>query len=545
MKKVIIVLLHSLFVINSFAQKLADGEYYIKVIRHNKYMAIEGAEKANGGKLVQWDFEPQKHFAFIVKNLGGSLYSIQCKNSGRYLSSEGQYPSTGAKLIQWDWLNQDNQKFIILPAENGASGYRMKLYYKYLDIKLSGWNSTTFTPGNGTHFIVDEFLKDAPMLLDFKKNEPGDEPSTLYKQKKTDNVSKTKQSTQLTKVLTDVPDGIYKIRINESGKYLAIAGQEDHSNGMRLIQWDMLPRNNHLFKVTKLDNGNYTIAAVHSEKVLDVVDMRTSDGTQVQQWENLNGSNQQWKFINAGDNKVRIFSVASGKELVLSGKRNDPNNGVSLCIESNTEQTYSLIPARANKFTEYITVRNMEIRSPKTGGDQSLFGNIRIYVINKNDKSKGSYYLSPTNVPFERSENNTYDIGKTRRLILPGEFKFKISSEELVGSKLVIVYSVNENDASVFTTFTHDYNISPGGYTPFEPDLEPMVSGGADDFYVLKNSFSNCLKIKLTPGKFANWQEFYITDIPAGCNVHINMQDEDGSDNWLDVYFDISKQRNN
>ena len=72
-----------------------------------------------------------------------------------------------------------------------------------------------------------------------------------------------------------------------------------------------------------------------------------------------------------------------------------------------------------------------------------------------------------------------------------------------------------------------------------------MVSGGADDFYVLKNSFSNCLKIKLTPGKFANWQEFYITDIPAGCNVHINMQDEDGSDNWLDVYFDISKQRNN
>jgi hypothetical protein len=344
----------------------------------------------------------------------------------------------------------------------------------------------------------------------------------------------------------DVPDGIYKIKINETGKYLAIAGQEDQANGMRLIQWDMLPRNNHLFRVARLDNGNYSITALHSEKVLDVVDMRTDDGTQIQQWENLSGLNQQWKFYNAGNDNVKIVSAASGKFMSLSGAGKNPGNGVPLKIATNAEETFKLLHARANKFTEYITIRNMEIRTPKTGGDQSLFGEISIFLLNKYGQTRGSYYISPTNMPFNLSEKKAYDIYKSGRLHLPGEYKFKVSSEEIIGAKLVIVYSINENDASVLTRFTTDNKgISPGGDFLIFPNLTPMVSGGADDFYILKNSFGNCLKNVLEPGQFSNSQHFFITDIPAICQVHINMQEEDGSDNWLDVQYTISKERKN
>lgn len=530
--------------ITGTAQALSDGEYMIKVSRTGKYLAVEGAAQGNGAVAVQWDMEVSKHFLFIVKKLEGNLYSIQAKHSARYLSSTGDNPQEGAAVIQWDWLNQDNQKWIIQPAVNGNKGWTVRCYKNYMKLTLQYWNSSQATPGNGAQFRLtrDEIV--SPVILDFKKNEANTGEQMRFKS------DSQKAQTQALgnnykPILVDVPDGIYKIRINETGKYLAIAGQEDYASGMKLIQWDMLPRNNHLFRVARLDNGNYSITALHSEKVLDVVDRRTDDGTQIQQWENLNGVNQQWKFYNAGNDHVKIVSVASGKFLSLSGANNNPNNGVPLMIASDAAVTFKLLHARANKFTEYITIRNMEIRTPKTDGDQSLFGEIRIYLLNKNGQSKGNYYLSPTNMPFNLTENKAYDISKSGRLSLPGEYKFSVSSDELIGAKIVIVYSINENDASVFTNFTSEKGIPPGGDILFVPDLEPTVSGGADDFYILKTTFGDCLKNVLEAGKFSNRQQFYVTDIPVHCEVHINMQEEDGSDNWLDVYYNISKERKN
>ncbi len=522
------------------AQSLSDGEYLIKINDTGKYLAIAGANKDNGAWMIQWDNEYTSHFRFILKHLGNNVYSIKAKHSGRYLSTEGE-PRAGAKIIQWDWLNQDNQKWYI-QAQPGSKGYVISSYQNKMKIVLQYWNSTV-TPQNGAYFFLQGDMNMRAMVLDFKKNETDQIEDNQLKRVGKKQVTTSSLPTTSSKILTDIADGIYKIRINETGKYLAIAGQEDMNDGMRLIQWEMLPRNNHLFAVKKLDNGSFSIRPVHSEKELDVVDMRTEDGTQVQQWQGTGTSNQQWRFFTA-PNGVYITSIASGKRLQLSGSATNNSDGVPLIINSASSQSFTFLPARPQKFTDVITIRDLHFTVPKLGGDQQIFGNITVDIVNKYGQSKGSYYFSEKNDLYYKQEEQEFDIGKTGILKVPGEFKFKMPSEELIGAKMIVTYGMNENDASVFTTFGGSRGVSTNPEDVWQPDTKPFVGGGADDFYLLKNSFNDCLKSKLSPGKYSNSQTFFISDIPSmPCQVHVNMQDEDGSDNWLDVYFIIKKER--
>lgn len=392
-------LLTALFICCHFfvasGQPLTDGEYFIKINQTGKYIAVAGAATNNGAVLIQWDNEYKAHFKFIVKSLGSNIYSLKAAHSNLYISTDGKNPVRGARLLQWDWLNQGNQKWLIQPHKNGK-GYVMYSVANGMKVIMQHWNAGTATPQNGSALLLTDDVSTPDMILDFKKNEAPTQAVNQSGSIKTNGMKIKQPVTTAGKLIADIADGIYKIRINESGKYLAIAGQEDMNNGMRLIQWDMLPRNNHLFEVRKEDNGNYTISAVHSKKVLDVVDRNTMDGTQIQQWDYLKGDNQQWKFLVA-EKGVKIVSVASGKELQLSAGVTNNQNGTPLIISGNNGQTYTLVPARANKFTEYITLKNVRFTVPH-GGDLDMFGTITILVTNKNGNSLNKYYLGNNNL---------------------------------------------------------------------------------------------------------------------------------------------------
>ncbi len=545
MNKITIVAIAVLCCLTAFGQTLTDGEYLIKVNQTGKYFAIAGANKSNGAWAIQWDNEYTNHFKFIIKHLGNNVYTLKAKHSGKYLSTEGD-PKAGAKLIQWDWLNQDNQKWYILP-QNGTKGFVLSCYQNNMKAVLQFWNSTV-TPQNGAYFFLQGDMNMRSMVLDFKKNETGQIEGNPDKNMRIEKNVLPKGDNAAVKLITDVPDGIYKIYINQSKKYLAIAGQEDINNGVRLIQWDMLPRNNHLFDVRKLDNGSYTIKPVHSQKVLDVVDMRTEDGTQIQQWDNLGAANQQWKFYTEKDG-VSIVSTASGKKMQLSAGPSNTSNGTPIIITSGATQTFQLYPARPAKFMEYITLKRTRLTVPH-GGDLDMYGDISVYLVDRHGNSYNRYYDSKPvlsaggdNKLFFYSESYPLNMDLHKVADLRTEIKFKISSEELVGAKFIIVYSINENDADVATTNFGVY---------LEPDkspdskrtvsTKPNKGGGNDDFYRLKNVFNDCLKSKINVKEYGV-QEFFVSDIPASCLVHVNLQDEDGSDNWLDVFFTIIKER--
>jgi hypothetical protein len=542
MNKFIAVLFICCSCVAAAGQTLADGEYFIKVNQTGKYMAVAGGASNNGAQVIQWDNEYKAHFKFIVKSLGSDIYSLKAVHSGRYLSTDGKNPVRGAFLLQWDWVNQENQKWLIRPHKNGK-GYVIHSMANGMKVIMQHWNAGTATPQNGAVFLLTDDISTPDMILDFKKNEV--EPVSVNRpgSVKVSGITKVQQASALNAVQADIADGIYKIRINESGKYLAVAGQEDMNNGMRLIQWDMLPRNNHLFEVKKEDNGHYTISAVHSKKVLDVVDRSTADGTQIQQWDYLQGDNQQWKFLMTG-NGVKIVSVASGKGLQLSAGVANSNNGTPFIITANSGQTFTLLPARANKFTEYITLKDLRFTVPH-GGDLDMFGTITILVTNKNGNSLNKYYLGNNNLvdigdalPIDMDKKRVVDmLGSAVRLAIP--------SDELAGAEIHVIYGINEDDADVsiggFGSLPWKPGANPEGVTSF--DTRPYKAGGADDYYLLRNQFGNCLRSVINSHPSLNEQRFFVSDVPANCLVHVNLQDEDGSDNWMDVFFTITRER--
>lgn len=523
-------------------QALKDGEYFIKVNQTGKFLAVAGAAVNNGAELIQWDNEYKAHFKFILKTLAPNIYSLKAVHSGRYLSTDGQHPVRGARLLQWDWLNQDNQKWLIQPHKSGK-GYVMHSVANGMKVIMQHWNAATATPQNGAVLLLTDDISTPDMILDFKKNETGPLAVTGPGGVKAGGVTNLQQGSVINNIEADVADGIYKIRINESGKYLAIAGQEDMNNGMRLIQWDMLPRNNHLFELKKEDNGNYSIRAVHSRKVLDVVDRSTMDGAQVQQWDNLQGDNQQWKLIKAA-NGVKIISVASGKGLQLAGGSTNRNNGTGLIINSNSGQTFTLEPARAIKFTDYITLKDVRFTVPH-GGDLDMFGTITILVTNRNGNSLNKYYLTNNNLvkvgdalPIDMDAKRVVDF-------LGSEVRLAIPSEDLAGTEIHVIYGLNEDDADVsisgFGAPVWKPGANPEGVTAF--DTKPYKAGGADDYYLLRNQLSNCMRSVINGHPAVNEQRFFVSDLPPSCLVHVNLQDEDGSDNWLDVFFTITRER--
>jgi hypothetical protein len=165
----IIMLLGYLFICTiASSQTLTNGEYLIKVRSTGKFLAIAGASKDNGARLIQWDNEYTTHFMFIITNLGNGVYSIKAKHSGKYISTEG-VPQRGANLIQWDWLNQNNQKWYIT-QQPGAKGYVLKCMQNNMKTVMQNWNASTDQPKNGSHLFLSDALP-ADMLLDFKKNE--------------------------------------------------------------------------------------------------------------------------------------------------------------------------------------------------------------------------------------------------------------------------------------------------------------------------------------------------------------------------------------
>lgn len=546
MKKLILFLLCICGLNTGFtiAQSLSDGEYFIKINATGRYLAIEGISHENGARLVQWDFVNQGNHKFILKHLGHNTYTIQAVHSKKYLSAEGASPKAGAAVLQWDYINQENQQWLITPATNGK-GYTVRCLKNYLKLVLDNFQSATATPQNGTalKLISNEDLP--PMTLDFKKNEAEKPAGGSYFPKGESKKLPLESIPDRTKMLTDVPDGIYKIRINETGKYLAIAGLLDHTNGQRLIQWDMLPRNNHLFKITRLGNGNFRIAALHSEKVLDVVDMQTSDGTQVQQWEDRDGPHQQWKFFDAGDGNLRIISAGSNKGLQLSSGVANKNNGTPLIINTDAVQTFRLQPARRYEGAELISISNLRLTVPH-GGDLAIFGQIEVLVVDKNGNSYDRYYLSPfdhysgsDNFLFFKPENAAIDMDEQRVVDIPVNLLFGISHAELPGAKLIIKYGLNEDDADVSLTKFGSTPIerkSPTAARPFSPFV--FHSGGNDDFFLVKSLLSSCVKSTITDNK----QNILITDIPSSCISHVYLQDEDGSDNYIDVFFTIKRE---
>lgn len=128
-----------------------------------------------------------------------------------------------------------------------------------------------------------------------------------------------------------IADGKYRIRVNQTGKYLAIEGIS-LNNGARLVQWDYAEQGNHQFYVKSAGNGYYEISAVHSNRFLNAAGQAKNDGTPIIQWDHADQDNVKWRIYystesrgwvmeNKGASPIRLaaglFATGNGEPFIL------------------------------------------------------------------------------------------------------------------------------------------------------------------------------------------------------------------------------------
>ncbi|ONI82872.1 hypothetical protein ALI144C_17560 [Actinosynnema sp. ALI-1.44] len=103
-----------------------------------------------------------------------------------------------------------------------------------------------------------------------------------------------------------------------SGKALDVPGGST-TQGTQLIQYAQHGGGNQQWHLGDLGNGVSTITSAATGLVVDVADNSTADGAKIIQWSANGGVNQQWRLVDAGSGHVKIVSARSGKLLSVAG----------------------------------------------------------------------------------------------------------------------------------------------------------------------------------------------------------------------------------
>lgn len=164
-------------------------------------------------------------------------------------------------------------------------------------------------------------------------------------------------------------EGLYKIKVNQTGKYLAIEGISK-DNGARLVQWDYVEQANHQFYVRMIADGIYVISAVHSGKYINAAGQGIADGTPVIQWDYAAQDNVRWKlYFKSGNQGAAsgwvIQNIHSGTNLSLPSF-GSPNNGEALVIR---KQGYNDGAPEAVQTFSFEKIGNLPFR------EQGLYEN--------------------------------------------------------------------------------------------------------------------------------------------------------------------------
>ncbi|MBC7874493.1 MAG: RICIN domain-containing protein [Ferruginibacter sp.] len=180
-------------------------------------------------------------------------------------------------------------------------------YYVFSDKDIAGINTTYFYNAGTAAINYEAELSITETVADVMKQQ----------QKRISPVVKEAQRQQIT-------EGLYKIKINQTGRHLAIEGVSKE-NGARLVQWDYVDQNNHKFYVTKRADNTFTLWGWDSRKYVCAASGNKEDGTAVVQ-DSFADYLGTWKIEYSNQNGCKpgwvITNVVSGKPLHLVGDGN-------------------------------------------------------------------------------------------------------------------------------------------------------------------------------------------------------------------------------
>ncbi len=117
------------------------------------------------------------------------------------------------------------------------------------------------------------------------------------------------------------------------------------ADGGDVVQWTDLNGANQQWRFVSSGGGFYRLLNRHSGKVLDVLGRSTANGADVVQWADLDGTNQQWRLTDGGGGFVNLLNRNSGQALeVFEWSTADGGDVVQWPATGGANQQWRLVP---------------------------------------------------------------------------------------------------------------------------------------------------------------------------------------------------------
>jgi hypothetical protein len=144
---------------------------------------------------------------------------------------------------------------------------------------------------------------------------------------------------------------------------------------------------------TVLD-GTYRVVNKKSNKVLDVYNNGTADGSNVDQWTWNSGNNQKWTITSLGNGQYQAVGVGSGKLLEVAGASLANGANVDIFTSNNNNcQKWTIIPA-GDGFFKFLNVNSGEA-ADVSGGSTADGGNVLQWPYSGADNQLWRLSLTP------------------------------------------------------------------------------------------------------------------------------------------------------
>lgn len=273
--------------VRTYKQTIADGVYSIEsALASGMFLDINGASYKNCANLQLWNGDQK----FKVTYLGNGKYSIVALCSGKYLDAENGGRTNGTNVLQYSRNGGENQKWYIEDVGGGNYCIVSAASNLYLDVANKGTS-------NGTNLLL--WQENGGINQKFKFVKPS------FKQ--------------------TIADGEYTIESSTAGMLLDINGASAN-NCANLQLW----KGTQKFRVTYMGDGKYSLEAMCSGKYLDAEKAGTTNGTNVLQYSQNGGENQQWYIQDVG---YGYFNIQSANSLLcLDAANGGTTNGTNILL---------------------------------------------------------------------------------------------------------------------------------------------------------------------------------------------------------------------
>ena len=289
---------------------IEDGTY--KIVLANaptQSLTVDGGKIDDGANVHIWEYidTPQQQFNLVYDGTG--YYEIIPVHSGKRLDVVGY--GNEANVDQWsDNGGNDNQRWVIRKSKSGNYNIISKRDSLYLD----AYQSKT---ENGTNIEVYDQSGGAGQEFKLEKIDNQDDPVDSGNQGNQDNQA------------IELEEGTYKIVLASAPTQSLTVDGGKRENGANVHIWEYIDTPQQQFNIVDAGDGYYEIIPVHSGKRLDVVGF--GNGTNVDQWENNGGNNnQKWKFVKSDLGNYNIISQR--EDLYLDAYYSYTANGTNIQV---------------------------------------------------------------------------------------------------------------------------------------------------------------------------------------------------------------------